>query len=240
MSGVRARSGVGCALPIVAFLLFMLASPAWAEANDNVEVFAGGQVDFANYVFAGATVALPGSTIGNGFALRGLVDVGGYDYIRGDLGPIKASFSGAELDGVYQLSLKSFWSDLAVGANDTYTSLSPYDPNNLLRGRQVELRVSLDGGKVAGPWRADWFGYYGTRLDDYQARLGLTHALSRQWRLGAEVDAEGNPNYQLRQVGPYAGLSLGPRSELQFSAGEAWESGFTPRNYLRANFFRSF
>ncbi len=212
----------------------IVAWPAAARAANNVQVFAGGQFDFSNYVFVGATVAFPPSTIGNGFAVRGLVDTGGYNYISSQSGQIKANFGGGELDAVYQLSHKTFWSDLALGVNDTYTGLTPYDPNNPLRGQQVELRVSLDGGKVAGPWRADWFGYYGTRLQDYEALLGVTHSLSSVWRLGVEVYGEGNPTYRLYQVGPYAGLTFAKNAELQFSAGEAWESGFTPRVYLKA------
>lgn len=234
MSGTRARNGVDLALRSFAATigLFMAGGLGVALADGNVEVFAGGQVDFSNYVFVGATVAFPGSS-SNNFALRGLVDTGGYNYLS-NLTTIKANFGGGELDGVYQISRGNFWSDVALGVNDTYTGLTPYDPTNPLRGQQVELRVSLDGGKNSGPWRTDWFGYYGARLKDYEAMLGVTHSLSSVWRLGAEVYSEGNPNYRLYQVGPYAGISLTKDSELTFSAGEAWESGFTPRAYLRA------
>jgi hypothetical protein len=212
----------------------MVFGPIAAMADDNVEVFAGGQVDFSNYVFVGATVPLAEPSAGNGFAVRGLADVGGYNYVSGQLGTVAANFGGGELDGVYRLTHKQFWSDFAVGVNDTYTGLTPYDPNNRLRGEQVEVRVSVDGGDVTGPWRADWFGYYGPRLQDYEALLGGTHSLSPIWRLGAQVYSEGNPSYRLYQVGPYAGIRFAKNSELQFSAGEAWESGFTPRAYLKA------
>lgn len=224
----------------VASGLLALAGPLTALADDQVLFFAGGQADFANYVYMGATVALPGATIGNGIALRGYVDTGGYNYISSDLGLVKANFGGGELDAVYQLSRQNFWSNFAIGANDTYTGLAPYDPNNSLRGQQLEMRVGLDGGKIAGPWRADWFGYYGTRLQDYEARLSVTHSLSSLWRLGVEGYGEGNPTYHLRQVGPYAGWSLSQRSELQFSVGPAWESGFAPRAYFRALIYQRF
>jgi hypothetical protein len=225
-------------LAIVAVLSAL--APAAAKADDNAIVFSGAQFDFSNYVFAGVTVALPGSSIGSGFALRGYVDSGGYDYISQDLGPIKATFSGEELDVVYQITHKGFWSNIGLGLNASNTGLEPYDPKNLLRGEQVEPRVSLDGGDVGGPWRADWDGYYGTRLQDYQAMLGVTHALTAKWRLGAEVYGSGNPNYRLRQAGPYAGLSFDDRSELQVSSGGAWESGYTPRIYVSASYFRRF
>lgn len=212
----------------------LLAAGTPVARADQVQVFGGGQAAFSNYVFFGATAALPGSTLGDGLALRGLVETGGYDYISSNLGTVKANFGGGELDAVYQLSHKSFWSDFGLGVNDTYTGLVPYDPGNPLRGEQAELRISLDGGKISGPWRADWLGYYGTRLEDYQWLLGLTHALSPSWRLGAEVYGDGNPTYSEHQLGAYAGVGFGKLSELQFSAGEAWQSGFTPRAYLRA------
>jgi len=228
------------ALVSFAAAIGILGTPLTVLADDNVELFGGGQGDYSNYVFVGATVALPGSRIGNGFAVRALVDTGGYNYINSGLGQIKANFSGAELDGVYQFSGKTFWSDLALGANYTYTNLSPADPSNRRNGRQVEFKVSLDGGDVAGPWRADWTGYYGTRLYDYAARLGFTHTISPKWRLGAEGYTEGDPTYHLNQVGPYAAVQFSERSELQFSAGYSWESGFNSRNYARASFYQRF
>jgi hypothetical protein len=223
--------------------LFLLITPVAALADDDyAQVFAGGQAAFSNYVYMGATVAMPGASIGNGFALRGYVDAGGYNYISSDLGKIRANFGGGEMDAVYQFSSanKSFWSDFGVGANDTYTNLVPFDPSNRRAGQQVELRVNLDGGTVSGPYEVDWIGYYGTRLDDYAARIGATHSLSSQWRLGAEVYGEGDPTYRLYEVGPYAGLRFGKRSELQFSGGETWQSGFTPRAYVRALIYQAF
>jgi hypothetical protein len=225
------------ALTVVWFVVAVTPGPARAD-DSRVAVFAGGQFDFSNYVFGGVTVALPGSTIGNGVAVRGLVDAGGYDYLSGDLGTVKANFGGGEIDGVYQITHRNFWGDAALGVNDTYTGLSPYDPNNRLGGQQVELRVSLDGGNLSGPWRLDWFGYYGLRLSDYEAMVGGTHALSSIWRLGLQAYSEGNPTYSLYQVGPYAGLTFGHREELQLSAGEAWESGLTPRVYVKASLYQ--
>jgi hypothetical protein len=225
---------------LAAIAFYVLGGLCPALADDHVSVFAGGQLDYSNYVFMGATVAMPGATIGNGFALRGLVDTGGYNYNTTTLGLVKANFGGGELDGVYQLTHGGFWSNFGVGVNDTYTGLTPDDLANRRRGDQVEFRLSLDGGNVSGPWRVDWDGYYGTRLSDYAARLGLTHSLSSQWRLGGEFYAEGDPTYNLYAVGPYFGVSIGPRSEITFSGGESWESGFNSRPYVRALIEQSF
>ncbi|HEY6486340.1 MAG TPA: cellulose biosynthesis protein BcsS [Candidatus Cybelea sp.] len=224
-----------------ASLAFVVAAlPATALAADNVEVFTGGQAAFSNYIFMGATVALPGSHIGDGVAVRVYLDNGGYNYNGGTLRTVRANFTGAELDGVYEFSRKNFWSNFALGVNDTYTGLDPYDPSNILRGQQAELRATLDGGIVGGPWRSDWLGYYGTRVQDYQWNVDVTHAVAPKWRLGAQGYEEGNPTYTLRQLGAFAGLQFNARSELQLSAGEGWESSFSPRAFLRASFYQRF
>lgn len=223
----------------VAVLLPICRPPA-AAADDHIAVFVGAQGSYSNYVYGGVTFALPGSTIGSGFALRALADIGGYNYISDPLGVVKANFSGGELDALYQFSHKNFWGDFGVGANYTYTNMTPYDVGNPLLGRQVELRLSTDGGTMSGPWRTDWTGFYGTRLQDYEARLGFTHQLSSVWRLGVEGYTEGNPNYHLNQIGPYVALDFTPRSELQFSTGWSWESGFQSRAYARASFYQRF
>jgi hypothetical protein len=225
---------------VAAIGLYIMAGFGAAAADDHVGVFAGGQLDFSNYVFIGATAALPGSTLGNGFAIRGLLDTGGYIYQNSKLGTVSANFGGGELDGVYQFTHNTFWSNFGVGLNDTYTGLTPDDLSNRRRGDQFELRVSLDGGNIGGPWRLDWNGYYGTRLNDYAGRIGLTHSLSSLWRLGGEFYAEGDSTYNLRQVGPYAAVKIGPKSELQFSGGASWETGPTPRGYVRALIYQSF
>ena len=69
------------AIAAAAIGLLLLADPIAVRA-DNVQAFAGGQADFSTYVFAGASVAWPGSSIGKGFAFRGYFDTGGYDYVR--------------------------------------------------------------------------------------------------------------------------------------------------------------
>lgn len=219
---------------IATIVLYILGGLCPAAADDHVSIFAGGQLDYSNYVFMGATVAMPGATIGNGFAVRGSVATGGYNYSNSTLGIVKANFGGGELDGVYQLTHGSFWSDFGVGVNDTYTGLTPDDFSNRRRGNQADVRLSLDGGNISGPWRTDFDGFYGARLDDYAARIGLTHALSNQWRAGAQFYAEGDPTYNLYAVGPYFGVMIGPRSEITFSGGESWESGFPSRPYARA------
>ena len=54
---MKGAINVSRAVAAVAIGIFLTAYPLAAPA-DTVEVFAGAQADFANYVFAGASVAL--------------------------------------------------------------------------------------------------------------------------------------------------------------------------------------
>ncbi len=207
-----------------------------ALAANDVTLFAGGQSGFANYGFLGATIALPGSSIGKGFALRDDVFAGSYSYVNAS-GLVNAHFAGDELDAVYQFSSGGFWSDFGLGARYADSDFSRYGQTNRRRGEQMEPVASIDGGDVSGPWRTDWNAFYGTRLDDYAARLSLTHTLNSQWRVGVEAYSEGDPTYNLRQFGPYIAWHFSDRSELQFSAGPTWESGQGSRAYVRASLY---
>ncbi|MGA8575455.1 MAG: cellulose biosynthesis protein BcsS [Candidatus Cybelea sp.] len=233
------RSRTSLLTTVAATGFFVLAGFAAAPAADNAAVFAGGQLDFSNYVFAGVTLALPGSTIENGVAVRILGDTGGYNYVSNPIGTVKANFTGGELDGVYAFTHKDVWADFGAGVNYTSTNLTPNDPSNKLEGDQTELRLLTDGGTSGNQWRVDWDGYYGTRLQDYEAFVGVTHSLSQYAHLGVEGYFEGNPSYSLEQVGPLAIFATGPRGELRLSSGVAWESGFsTPRVYLKALYYQ--
>lgn len=256
---LRSRTLLFIAAAAIGF--FAVGGPrAASAADDNAMVFAGGQLDFSNYVFAGVTLALPGSTISNGVAVRILGDAGGYSYVSNRVGilnafpipdartetmisrneTVDANFGGGELDGIYAFTAKDVWADFGAGVNYTSTNLTPNDPHNKLEGDQTELRLLTDGETTGStPWRVDWDGYYGTRLQDYQAFVGLTHSLSQYVHLGVEGYGEGNPSYSLEQVGPLAIFSTGPHGELRFSTGVAWESGFaSPRAFLKALYYQ--
>lgn len=235
---LKSRTSLFAAVAAAGLFAFGGLRPASA-ADDNAAVFAGGQLDFSNYVFAGVTLALPGSTISNGVAVRVLGDVGGYSYVNSHLGTVNANFGGGEFDGIYAFTHKDVWADFGAGVNYTSTNLTPNDPGNKLDGDQTELRLLTDGGTSGSQWRVDWDGYYGTRLQDYQAFVGLTHSLSQYVHLGVEGYGEGNPSYSLEQVGPLAIFGTGPRGELRLSSGVAWESGFaSPRVFLKALYYQ--
>lgn len=212
-----------------------------AAAQARVQVFAGGQLDFASFGFVGGTAPLPGATLGHGPAVRVSAFGGSYDYRGGPSnGVVDGSFAGAQVDALYQATGRNWWFDGGVGARYIDTHLSPFDRGNRRHGAQVEAAISADGGGVRGPWRADYYGSYGTRLDDYALRASLTHAITDRLRAGGEVSAEGDPTYDLQRVGPYVGFGLDRWSEVQASAGVSHQSGRDVGGYLRLSVYRSF
>jgi len=215
-------------------------APAAARAEDHAVVFAGGMMDHAKFGYLGGTIALPGSALGRGFAIRGAAFVGDYSYKGGAGQHVDANFSGGEISGLYQLSGGWGWMNVGPGIRYTDTSLAPSDPSNRRHGRQGELIISADGARLLAPWRFDWYGAYGTRLSDYQVRASLTHDLGPVVRAGLEASFEGDPTYDLQRVGPYGAIRLGDKSELQVSVGVSGQTGRGTGAYLRTGVHHSF
>jgi hypothetical protein len=216
-------------------------APAATPDPGRVAISAGWQTDYTNSFFVGSTFALPGAVLGSGPAIRAAVFTGGYSYDTGTPSTrIDATFVGGEIDAMYQYSRPNLWANFSVGVRDINTTLTPFDPTNRRHGVVVEPAAILDGVKIGGPWRADWFASYGTRLQDYEARLGFTHALSGNTRAGVETSFDGDPTYNVYRVGPLVGVNLDPRSELQLSAGYCDQSGRNGGAYVRAGFYHRF
>lgn len=234
MTGLSALAAVALACTGVAWA-------GTASAQSDVTVFAGGKLDVADSAYAGATIGLPGSVDSKGLALRGAVFTGTYDYRSGPA-KIDADFTGAQTELVYRFGAGPTWGSVGVGYRYVDTDLSPADPGNRRDGGQGELIVSTDGGHVSGPWRFDWYGSYGFRLDDYDGLVSLTHeaGTSGRLRVGMEVAAEGDTNYNAYHVGPMAGFKLDDRSEVQVSVGFSDGDNRDSQAYLRLGFYRSF
>jgi hypothetical protein len=240
----KRRSAVGrVAMMFGLMALGSLAAPvaSWAQDQESVVVSGGGELDVASFGYLSATAALPGSQIGTGLAIRGSGFGGDYSYRGGPLhSRIDAQFGGGEVDAVYQITSGGLWINGVVGGRYVDTHFSPNDLGNRRRGSQGEVALGVDGGDVAGPWRTDWYGSYGTRLNDYEARLSLTHAIGGHMRLGAEADVEGDPTYNQERIGPYLGVGLGKNAEVQLSAGFSEGSARPAGGYLRMGFYHGF
>lgn len=238
----RRRPMTSLAAPAAAALV--CAGVAWvgpASAQSDVTVFAGGQLDVADSAYAGATIGLPGSVDSKGFAVRASIYTGSYDYNSGP-NEIAADFTGAQAELIYRFGNGPTWGSVGIGYRYVDTDLSPADPGNRRDGGQGGVIVSLDGGHVSGPWRVDWYGSYGFELDDYNALASLTHQVgsSGRVRLGMEVAAEGDTNYNAYHIGPVAGFKLNDKSEIQVSVGLSDGDQRSSQAYVRLGFYRSF
>lgn len=227
-----------------AAVLTALSAMGWAgtaAAQSDVTVFAGGKLDVADSGYAGASIGLPGSVNGKGWAVRGSVYTGGYDYQSGPT-TIDADFTGAQAELIYRFGSGPTWGSVGVGYRYVDTDLSPGDPGNRREGGQGEMIVSLDGGHVAGPWRVDWYGSYGFQLDDYDALASLTHTVgsSGRVRAGLEIAADGDSNYSAYHIGPVLGVKVGDQAEFQISAGLSDGDDRGSDGYVRVGFYRSF
>ena len=224
--------------------LIALGATGWAgtaAAQSDVTVFAGGKLDVADSAYVGATVGLPGPVDGKGWAVRGVVYTGGYDYQNGPV-TIDADFTGAQAEMVYRFGTGPTWGSVGLGYRYVDTDLSPGDPGNRRDGGQGEMMVSLDGGHVSGPWRIDWYGSYGFQLDDYDAQASLTHTVGSSGRLraGVEIGADGDSNYSAYRIGPVLGVKVGEQAEFQISAGFSDGDDRDSDGYVRVGFYRSF
>lgn len=227
-----------------AAVLTALSAMGWggtAAAQSDVTVFAGGKLDVADSAYAGASVGLPGSVDGKGWAVRGSIYTGGYDYQNGPT-TIEADFTGGQAELVYRFGSGPTWGSVGVGYRYVDTDLSPGDPGNRREGGQGEMIVSLDGGHVSGPWRVDWYGSYGFQLDDYDALASLTHTVgsSGRVRAGLEIAADGDSNYSAYHIGPVLGVKVGDQAEFQISAGLSDGDDRGSDGYVRVGFYRSF
>ena len=218
-----------------------MGSAGTAAAQSDVTIFAGGKLDVADSAYAGASVGLPGSVDGKGWAVRGSVYTGGYDYQSGPT-TIDAEFTGAQAELIYRFGSGPSWGSVGVGYRYVDTDLSPGDPGNRREGGQGEMIVSLDGGHVAGPWRVDWYGSYGFQLDDYDALASLTHTVgsSGRVRAGLEIAADGDSNYSAYHIGPVLGVKVGDQAEFQISTGLSDGDDRGSDGYVRVGFYRSF
>lgn len=212
---------------------FLLASAASAEPYKGV-AFAGGAAGDGLSGYAGAVNALPGSSLGNGLALRLSASGGSYEYESNGVG-IDGRFASAEAALVYQLSGTWGWANFSGGPRLTDVSLSPADPSNDRKGTRLDLAVQSDGALQIDPsWRLGWLASLGIRDRTYFSRadLGALVDPASQTRLGAEAGLQGDPSYQAKNLGLFVSTRLGGGLEGRVSAGASDQEHRKTRPYV--------
>jgi hypothetical protein len=208
-------------------------APVRASAQTNGAVFAGAEAGRDRFVYAGA-VASPGPMQDGGWAVRGVLSAGAYDYESAGSG-VDADYVQAEAVVLRQSS--GAWGYLNVGAGARYTDtdLSPDDVGNDRRGGQWDVLATADGVRRIGAWEAGAYGSYGFRMREYFLRTRFTRAVGTgAVRLGVEAIVQGDPTYD-RQGGGLVAVVRG-RSGLEWtaSAGVRGGEGYVSLGLVRA------
>lgn len=226
-------------VPVLAVAIAASCLSTAALAQDRGVIFAGGSAGDGAGGYAGALVALPGDSLGNGLAVRASVNGGTYRYQANQR--IKARYLGAEVALVYQHSGSWGWANVAAGPRIADTRLRPDDPGNKLRGTRLDVGVQTDGA-LGDQWRLGWFGSWGIRNESYVAQLRLTRLVDpgRQLRLGVEGILQGDPTYKRGSLGAHVAFRLTGPWEAQLSAGASEQAGRDARPYASLGLSRLF
>lgn len=222
-------------------LLFALAaallSPgrAFAEAYRGVG-FAGGRIggdEVASY--AGAIVAFPGGELGRGFAMRGSLNGGRYEYVANGL-EIEADYRGAEAALVYQASGRWGWANFSAGPRLSNLELSPRDPANDRLGTRLDMGLQLDGGLELTEWRLNWLSSVTVADRAYLTQLALGRLVEAkgQTRVGAEASIQGDEHYTKVHAGSFASTRLGRNVEGRIAGGLSKQKGRDHQPYFSA------
>lgn len=174
----------------------------------------------SRYAQAGVIVPLPGSTLGNGYVVRGVAHALSYQY-QGRT-RIDADAAGAELALGYQGSGEGGWWGASTGPLVRYTDLSPSDPGSDARGTRISWLVQAEGERHLTPdIKAGLIGNYAFGANDaYWSRLRLLHRISGAVYAGPEGILQGDEDYNAWQVGAGVfGIALSPGAELGVKAG---------------------
>lgn len=195
-----------------------LVCPAAPSAEASGTVFGGVSAGNDRIAYLGVSTPLPGSSVGRGWAVRGIVGAGEYKYVAA-VGRVSGKETRGDLSLLYQVSDANNYFDVGVGGRYVHTHLSPRDPGNRRQGGRWEAVASASGQQSAGPWQASEFASYGFRDHDYFVRGDVTHAIAPALRLGVEAQADGARDYSRRAAGAVLAVSPTPRWEVKLSGG---------------------
>jgi len=210
------------------------------QAQDTGVVYAGGSAGDGINGYAGGVVALPGSRLGHGFAVR--ADVNGGDYRYDANGQeISARYFGSDVALVYQTSGKWGWANFSVGPRVTDTRISPIDPANRLRGTRVDVGLQTDG-TVGDEWCASWFVSLGVIDLAYITQVRGSRLVDRRsnTQLGLEGGVQGDRHYNRRNVGVFASTRISGKFQGVLSAGGSKQRDRPAKPYVSIGLSRVF
>lgn len=214
--------------------------PYPAKAGDEPEVLmlAGAEISpDASYAYVGRLSPLPGSSFGHGLVNRLWLDWSSYRYKKNNI-TYEASVPGLEAALGYQHAESSYWWSAFGGLIYNSTSLSPHDPESSSEGSQVRAKVQLEAEKTIDQiWKLSGNGSYILGQEAYWTRARLARHIASNHYLGLEAICQGDPGYQLTQVGIFMyGIRLSDTVGAGLKIGARQVKGLSSRPYLGVEF----
>jgi len=172
-----------------------------AMAGDRLVLTGGEAGNGSYYSYAGIVLPGPGREAGRGLLQRYWIDVFGYEY-NGGPGVVDASAYGMEAALGYGTSFAGGWASTYLGLRYTDTDLRPDDLSAQARGRQVGMKLDIQGDyEIVPGWRGNAIASYASNQRAYWSRVRLMRALSAGHALGGEVVVGGNDESHANSLG---------------------------------------
>lgn len=226
---------------IVTLIALLAAWPA--QAAENL-LFGGAEASGhrARYAQIGVVSALPGSQMGQGWAVRGVVNGLTYKY-RGGPGNVEADALGGELTAGYMQSGAKGWWSAFTGPSYRHTDLSPNDPTSDARGGNWGWMIQGEGEYMLSPvFKANLTGNYSIANNNpYWTRARLLYRLAGDMFVGPEGAFQGDSDYNAWQLGAaLVGIPLDTNTQMGLKAGVRKTEDFSSSAYVGVEFGYAF
>ncbi|HEV2080567.1 MAG TPA: cellulose biosynthesis protein BcsS, partial [Allosphingosinicella sp.] len=184
-------------IAVAAAAMSLLLPQAGSAQTYKGVAFAGVSTGRGTSGYAGATVALPGGSLGKGLAVRGATSLGDFTFERNGT-DFDGEYFSAEVALVSQHSGPWGWANFSAGPRINDLEIEPPDPDNDRVGTRLDLGVQTDGGYNINPaWRATWRASSGVFNGTYQVRGTIGRLVDQRSpvRLGLDAGFQGSPEY---------------------------------------------
>jgi hypothetical protein len=178
--------------------------------------------------YLGTVLSIPGSVLGKGWVQRYWLDYTAYPYEKTPAEEIDVGVAAFEAALGYQGSSATGWWAVYLGAQYSYTELSPNDPSNEERGPDLSAKLQIEGEtQLSRNWRINGIASHVVGESSFWTRLRLQTTLDNQLLVGPELIVQGDPNYRLVKLGIFVGgIKVGRDAALTVKLGASrLESG---------------
>lgn len=250
IAGVRSAPRVGELLGVAAVLLATLTAPVCAGPDpprgEMFSGFAASNNDASGYV--GGGYAFGKGLYAPGWRLRAVGAYGRYHYdgaLFDGRDYVGTTFDGqvgfaAALIG-YQFQPGATTVKLFAGIEAEDQHIQPRDPNNLVQGTELGLRLAAETWyDISSRWFLSADASYGTAFQEYWSLARAGYRLGPKLSLGLEGGALGNQEYDAGRGGGFVRVNF-RNLEATLSGGFTGDYLMNdPSGYVALGFYRTF